>query len=112
MEKLFSNYILKSLSSYFNYLAKLGYKNYTEVNELIVLLFIDELLNNNYVDLINEEDYSSICKAITCILGTSCLLPYPEYIKKTGVGTETISLFRLHENNNNKVTEDSYLRIT
>lgn len=111
MEKIISKHSLNSLSSYFNSLSKLGYKSYMEVNKLLVLLFIEEILSGNYINIIEEDDYKSISNAITCILGTSCLLPYPKYIKQ-GTIINTISLFRIHENGTDKLTEDLNYRIT
>ncbi len=111
MEKQFSKYCLNSLTSYFSVLSKFGYKNYNDVYKLILVLFIEEILHGNYIDFIEEKDYKVISNVLTCILGTSCLLPYPKYIKNIGDTNNTISLFRLHEDSINKITENLNFRI-
>lgn len=73
-----NNYLLNSLISYFNALSKLGYLSYNKVNKLIAALFITEILE---WAVITEEDYRDIENALTCLFGSSCLLPYPEFKK-------------------------------
>lgn len=69
-----------SLCRYFNALSKLGYCNYEAVYRLLVLIFIQELLEGDCKSFINEEDYKIIDNALYCLYGSSCLIPYPEYI--------------------------------
>nr|DAR32406.1 MAG TPA: hypothetical protein [Bacteriophage sp.] len=72
-----------SIVTYFNTLAALGYKSYKSVDRLLVLYFIEELLDGTYKDFITEEDYKSITNALYCLFGVDCLLPFPEYISNT-----------------------------
>lgn len=68
-----------SLERYFNALSKLGYKSYSEVDKLLVLIFIQELLDSECKTFITEDDYRAINQALYCLYGSSCLIPYPEY---------------------------------
>lgn len=70
---------LHSLDSYFNTLSQFGYKKQSDLDKLIILLFIEELLTEERV-LITEEDYRDIDNALNCLYGSSCLIPYPLYI--------------------------------
>lgn len=74
-----------SLKRYFNSLFKFGYKSYNEVNKLLVLLFIQELLNSDCKNFITEKDYITIHKILYCLYGSTCLIPYPEYIVNTSI---------------------------
>lgn len=99
----------EALRRYFNALSKLGYKNYSDVAKLLVLLFIEELLTSEFSFYVTEEDYRSITNALYCIMGNNCLIDLPSY-------TTYDSLF--HDNPNYleyiryRITEDSTIRNT
>ena len=99
----------EALRRYFNALSKLGYKNYSDVAKLLVLLFIEELLTSEFSFYVTEEDYRSITNALYCIMGNNCLIDLPSY-------TTYDSIF--HDNPNYleyiryRITEDSTIRNT
>lgn len=66
--------LYESLKRYFTTLSKLGYVNYNNVYKILVLIFIDELLNSNCI--ISKDDYKSIDSAITCLQGSTCFIPF------------------------------------
>jgi hypothetical protein len=69
-----------AIDRYFNTLQKLGYKNYESVNKLLVLLFIEELLDSQEFSFyITEEDYKVITNALACLYGTDCMIDIPSY---------------------------------
>lgn len=104
-----TNIANETLRRYFNSLSKLGYKNYSDVAKLLVLLFIEELLTSEFSFYVTEKDYRSIVNALYCIMGNNCLINLPSY-------TTWDSLF--HDNPNYleyiryRITEDSTLRGT
>lgn len=51
------------------------------IDSLLVLNFLYELLYKDYRGYINEEDYHTIERALNCLYGTNCLIPYPDYQK-------------------------------
>lgn len=71
---------LNSVDNYFNTLAQFGYKKQLDVDKLLILLFIEELLTEEMRFFVTEEDYRSIDNALNCLYGSSCLIPYPQYI--------------------------------
>ena len=73
------NDVFKSVSIYFNTLTQLGYKKQTDVEKLLVYNFIEEMLTGEMRYFITEEDYRKIEQALSCLYGSSCLLPYPQY---------------------------------
>lgn len=79
------NVLYESLSRYFNILSKLGYMNYTDVNKLLVLIFVYDLLESDCSAFITEEEYRVISSALYCLYGSTCLIPYPEYIVDTSI---------------------------
>ena len=72
----FPNIVSSSLERYFSSLSHIGYKSYSEVNKLLVLLFIEEILCGPMSEFITEEDRKSIYSATVCLYG-SCMIPYP-----------------------------------
>ena len=47
-------------------------------------LFLEEFLCGSMSQFITEKDYNTIDKALYCLYGTSCMIPYPDY-KKTHI---------------------------
>ena len=74
-------YVYSAVTNYFETLKKLGYCSYTTVRSLIVLLFYYHLLYEDYRGYVSCEDYKLIEKALNCMFGTNCLIPYPDYLK-------------------------------
>lgn len=73
----------ESLARYFSILSKLGYMSYSNVDKLLVLIFIDDLLRSDCKSFITEDEYRVIDNALYCLYGSTCLIPYPEYIVDT-----------------------------
>lgn len=73
--------LYNSLTHYFTALSKLGYYKYSDVKKLLVLLFYREFVFNDYRGLISRSDYQLIERALDCLYGTTCLIPYPDYLK-------------------------------
>lgn len=73
------NDVYNSIVKYFNNLANTGYRKQSDVNRLFLYSEIQELLNNDFRGLISEEDYKDISKALYCLYGSTCLIPYPNY---------------------------------
>ena len=76
-------FIYNSLSHYFAALCKMGYYKQEDINKLLVLIYLNHILKDDYRGYVSSEDYATIEKALNCLYGTSCLIPYPEY-KKMG----------------------------
>lgn len=96
-----------AVDRYFNTLALFGYKNYTDVYKLLALLYIEELLTQQaYSGFISEEDYRIIMNALYCLTGSTCLIPYPEFINNDSLIHDTL------RNYIPRITQDSNLRYT
>ena len=72
--------LFNSLYRYFSTLEVTGYKGQKDVDKLLVLSFLYHLFDPDTVDFITEEDYQLIDKALYCLYGSTCLIPYPEFI--------------------------------
>lgn len=91
--------------NYFKALSTFGYKSYDDVNKLLTLLFIDYLLESPFSMYITEEDYRTINKALYCLYGSTCLIPYPEFYATTSL-VQNINL------GIPRITEDSIIRLS
>ena len=73
--------IYNALTSYYNALSKLGYMSNSQAEKLLLLTFYRDFVFNDYRGLISKEDYQVIERALNCLYGTTCLIPYPDYLK-------------------------------
>lgn len=85
-----TNDVYNSVNKYFSLLSHTGYKPYTEVNNLLLYCFIEELLTGPMSFFVTEEDYKSIMNTLDCLYGT-CMIPYPDY--KNSVTAPINSMF-------------------
>ena len=73
--------VFNALNGYYKILGKVGYYPYKEVNRLILLSFYNNFVYEDYRGLISQSDYKEIERALNCLFGTNCLIPYPDYLK-------------------------------
>ena len=73
--------LYNSLSSYFNALEYKGYMPYSQMQKLLVLIFYKDFVYNDYRGLLSKDDYLLIERALDCLYGSTCLIPYPDYLK-------------------------------
>lgn len=73
--------LYNSLSSYFHVLELKGYMPYKDMSKLLVLGFYRDFVFNDYRGIITRDDYLMIERALDCLYGSTCLIPYPDYLK-------------------------------
>lgn len=73
--------LYNALSKYYHTLSLKGYMAEINSDKLLILIFLRDFMFNDYRGIIKEEDYHVIEKALDCLYGTSCLIPYPDYLK-------------------------------
>lgn len=108
------NNVSESLNSYFTILSKLGYKKDSEVNKLIIYSYLGDMLTGDMRVYISEDDYRNIDKALYCLYGSSCLIPYPKYLRDDnlfGVKDSRYIRYRVAEDSNILFTESLQPRL-
>ncbi len=89
------DYVYTSVNWYFHVLEKTGYVSQPDVNALLVLIFFYDFIYRDYRGYISRDDYKTIERAMNCLYGKSCLIPYPAYLKmgklKLGEVSEILS---------------------
>lgn len=75
------NIVYNAITQYYAALCKLGYYKYGDVFSLLVLCFFRDFVYEDYRAVLSKDDYSIIEKALNCLYGTNCLIPYPDYLK-------------------------------
>ena len=73
--------VYEALSKYFHALEIHGYMSKTHSIKLLVLSFFKDFVFQDYRGILTREDYCLIERALDCLYGTSCLIPYPDYLK-------------------------------
>lgn len=73
--------IYNALSRYYHALSLKGYMPEIDSDKLLVFIFLRDFVFTDYRGYIKEKDYHLIEKALDCLYGTTCLIPYPDYLK-------------------------------
>ena len=73
--------LFEALSEYFHALELKGYMSKSHSMKLLVLSFYRDFVFKDYRGILSKKDYCFIEKALDCTYGTSCLIPYPDYLK-------------------------------
>ena len=73
--------LLEALTKYYHALEVKGYMSKVHSEKLLVMAFYWDFMYNDYRALLSKKDYCLIERALDCIYGTSCLIPYPDYLK-------------------------------
>lgn len=97
--------VYESLNAYYDALSKLGYMSQDKGNSLLLLSFFNEFVYNDYRGVISREDYRVIERALNCLFGSNCLIPYPDYLKmgKLHLGEMTELAYRVKKLENTEV---------
>ena len=73
--------LYNALTKYYHALELKGYMANNHTVKLLILIFFRDFVFHDYRGLITKEDYHLIEKALDCIYGSTCLIPYPDYLK-------------------------------
>ena len=96
------NIIYNAITQYYAALCKLGYYSYSEVFKLLVLCFYRDYVFHDYRGVLSRKDYHVIERALNCLFGSTCLIPYPDYLKMgklhLGETTELANRLKVLEN--------------
>ena len=106
--------LMQTIDNYYNILEQTGYYNYSSVCKILVLSFIDDLLNTEFNSFISEDDYKLIADILNCFTSSDCLIPYSEfteYINATNSSTDENDNPSVLASYSNRITEDYNLRI-
>lgn len=75
------NIIYNALIAYYKALEVKGYMPNSQAQKLLVLSFYRDFMFEDYRGFITKDDYHLIERALDCLYGSSCLIPYPDYLK-------------------------------
>lgn len=73
--------LCNALTKYYHALELKGYMANSHAVKLLILIFFRDFVFHDYRGLITKKDYHLIEKALDCIYGSTCLIPYPDYLK-------------------------------
>lgn len=70
-----------ALGRYYHTLELTGQMSYSHLQRLLLLSFYRDFVYHDYRGLLSKEDYHLIENALDCLWGSTCLIPYPDYLK-------------------------------
>ena len=73
--------VYNALSKYYHALELKGYMPDIQAKKLLVLSFYRDFVYGDYRGLLSKDDYLMIERALDCLYGSTCLIPYPDYLK-------------------------------
>ena len=73
--------LYEAFVKYYHALEMKGYMPRPHGMKLLILDFYRDFVYHDYRGLISKEDYHLIEEALDCLYGSSCLIPYPDYLK-------------------------------
>lgn len=68
-------------TDYYKVLHRRGFLSDSDVMKVLVLCFYRDFVFHDYRGILTRKDYLEIEKALDCLFGSSCLIPYPDYLK-------------------------------
>ena len=98
-----------SIRGYYNSLSTFGYSNYVNVGNLLILTFLEELLDCDSQHYITEEDYNNIIRALYNLTDNAYNIDYPSYAAY--INQSTNLRIRVDESGNFRISEQSILRV-
>lgn len=108
------NHLFNGIEYYFNAATQLGYVKDSDVEKLLMYICIQELLEGVTRYHVTESDYKIMEQALTCMYGSSCLLPYPQYVRSSNLyghfEDDREAIVRLRQDNPTRSTEDDRVR--
>ena len=96
----------EAITRYFTTLSQFGYKSYSDVDKLMVLVFMEEMLAGELSYFVTEEDYRYIINALYCLAGSTCMIDFPMFESYDSLVHVTKAGYIP------RITEDSILRST
>lgn len=94
-----------SIRGYYNSLSTFGYSSYVNVGNLLILTFLEELLDCHSVNYMTEEDYNTIIRALYNITDSRYNIDYPSYAAYIN---QSMNL-RVDDSGNFRISEQSIL---
>jgi hypothetical protein len=81
--------------------------SYPQMQKLLLLCFYRDFVFHDYRGILSQEDYALIDRALDCLWGSTCLIPYPDYLKmgKLHLGEMTEMAQRIKNAENTKVVK-------
>ena len=105
---------LNAISGYYNNLKYLGYVDCDETNNIIILSFINDLINT-FPQYITNSDYDTILKTVQYLSDKSCFISAPHFLTQESLFKNSNyykqKLFKLSEDSLFRLTEDNDQRI-
>ncbi len=102
-----------STNQYFNLLSYVGYLKQTEVDKLLVISFIEELLNSDLAFSITEQEYKLMMQVVFCLIGDSCLFTDYPFLGYEATIRDNRDMFipRITEDRQLRKTQQSEFRV-
>lgn len=73
--------VYNALCNYFHALEVKGYMPYRDSQKALILSFYWDYIYNDPGHILSRKEYMLVERALDCLYGSTCLIPYPDYLK-------------------------------
>lgn len=73
--------VYNALCNYFHALGLKGYMSYANGVKALVLSFYWSYIYKHPGHILKRDEYMLVERALDCLYGSTCLIPYPDYLK-------------------------------
>lgn len=103
----------EALNRYFITLSQFGYRKYSDVDRLLVLLFLEKTLSHDFLGFITEEDYKVITDSLYCLAGSNCMINFPTFANFDSLihKSKVYLTPRITEDNTLRICEKGMMRV-
>lgn len=102
----------EAIKRYFHSLSVFGYKKYSDVDKMLLLLYIEEILSGNMSYYITNADLMVINSALNCLYDSTCLIDHLCSPTDNGLGYyPQDSTMRVTEDGNYRMSQNDNWRI-
>ena len=106
---------LGAYDRYFNKLSNFGKSSDSDIQTIMLLSFINGIVNGPMKEFVDEGDYQVLNKVLQCLQGHTCLIDYHDFELKRSIIFDSspfnvLSVKILENGKDNRFTEDNNIR--
>lgn len=80
-EQRLTGQALHAIRTYYDYVEDTGYVKRGAVNDILALLFVEEIINSDMNLFLTDSDLGVMRRFLTGIYGASCFIDWPDYLE-------------------------------
>lgn len=80
-EQKLTGQVLHAIRTYYDYVEDTGYVKRGAVNDILALLFVEEIINSDMNIYVTDADLNTMRRFLIGVYGASCFIDWPDYLE-------------------------------